>query len=134
MTAAADNWYDGTVSTFGDRLTAAREAAGLDQAELAKRVGVKLSSLRKWEDDLLEPRANRLSMLAGMLNVSITWLIDGVGDGLSVPLEDDTKIEDEARQLLAEMSELRAELKARSDQVARLEKRLRRHLTEHALA
>ena len=29
-----------------------------------------------------EPRANRLSMLAGLLGVSVMWLLHGEGDGV----------------------------------------------------
>ena len=35
---ATENWYAEDAATFGDRLAAAREAAGLTQAELAKRI------------------------------------------------------------------------------------------------
>ncbi|MEZ5913851.1 MAG: helix-turn-helix transcriptional regulator, partial [Paracoccaceae bacterium] len=37
---SAENWYSEEAATFGDRLAAAREAAGLSQAELAQRLGV----------------------------------------------------------------------------------------------
>ena len=68
------DWYGPDAATFGDRVAAAREQTGMSQAALAKRLGVRLSTLRGWEDDLSEPRANRLSMLAGLLNVSICLL------------------------------------------------------------
>jgi ribosome-binding protein aMBF1 (putative translation factor) len=69
-------WYDADTTTFGDRMTGAREAAGLSQAELAKRLGVKVKTIRAWENDRSEPRANRLQMLAGILGVSIMWLAE----------------------------------------------------------
>ena len=56
------DWYSEDMATFGDRLSAAREAASLSRKELAQRVGIKGSTLRAWEEDLSEPRANRLSM------------------------------------------------------------------------
>ena len=68
-------------ATFGDRLALAREAAGLDLAQLAHRLGVRPETLRNWEEDRAEPRANRLQMLAGMLDVSLVWLISGQGPG-----------------------------------------------------
>jgi transcriptional regulator with XRE-family HTH domain len=71
--------YSDAAATFGDRLVLAREAAGMTQAELAKRLGVRPQTLRGWEDDQAEPRANRLQMLAGMLNVSMVWLMSGQG-------------------------------------------------------
>ena len=44
---------------------AAREKSNLSQQALAKRLGVKNSTIKSWENDNSEPRANRLSMLAG---------------------------------------------------------------------
>ncbi|OYX23007.1 MAG: hypothetical protein B7Z10_12180 [Rhodobacterales bacterium 32-66-7] len=82
-----DNVYADDVATFGDRLLAAREAAGLGQAELATKLGVRDKTLAAWEEDLAEPRGNRLQMLAGMLNVSLRWLMTGIGDD---PLEPGT--------------------------------------------
>ena len=76
------DWYGPDTATFGDRVAASREAAGMSQAELARRLGIRVATLRAWEDDLSEPRANRLSMMAGLLNVSMMWLINGQGEGL----------------------------------------------------
>ena len=76
------NWYGGDVATFGDRLEAARRNANLSQRGVAKHIGIKSSTLKNWEDDVTEPRANKLNTLAGTLNVSLIWLINGEGDGL----------------------------------------------------
>ena len=65
------NWYGPEAATFGDRVAAAREAAGMTQAQLARRLGVKKTTLTGWEQDLSEPRANKLTMMAGLLNVSM---------------------------------------------------------------
>ena len=46
-----EQWFSDDAATFGDRLTAARESAGLGQEELARRIGVKPSTLRSWEED-----------------------------------------------------------------------------------
>ena len=118
------NWYAADVATFGDRVAAAREKALIDQEELAKRLGIKLSTLRAWEDDTSEPRANRLATLAGVLGVSMMWLITGEGDGVEPPDSDrpDTK---EASDLLLELRDLRADMMRRAEQIGRLEKRLR---------
>src|SRR5690554_4232762 len=75
----AENWYGLDMATFGDRVAAAREAAGMSRKQMARRLGVKLGTVRGWEDDLSEPRANKLSMMAGLLNVSIVWLLTGEG-------------------------------------------------------
>ena len=76
-----DGWFDPQSTTFGDRLAGAREASSLSQGELAKRLGVRMQTLRAWENDLSEPRANRVQMLSGLLNVSLVWLLTGEGDG-----------------------------------------------------
>ena len=65
--------------TLGGRLSRARDATGLTAAQLARRLGVQSSTLQAWESDRSQPRANRLSMLAGVLNVSLSWLLHGVG-------------------------------------------------------
>ncbi len=80
-----DQWFSAEVATFGDRLAAAREAAGMTQKALATRLGVRLTTVQAWEDDTSEPRSNRLQMLAGMLSVSLMWLLTGGGDGLNGP-------------------------------------------------
>lgn len=129
MTDDTDNWYGPDTATFGDRLTAAREAAGLERAELAKRLGVRKSTLRQWEDDMSEPRANRLSMLAGLLNVSIVWLLTGEGQG-GIDLQSEAVLPADGRAVLTELAALRTGLRESADQAARLEKRLRQLLRE----
>lgn len=128
MTAEAKNWFDADVATFGDRLTAAREAAGMDQSTMAERVGVELQTLQNWEDDLAEPRANRLQMLAGILAVSITWLISGEGEGLHEPQPEGEEIDGDAQAVLTELRDLRTAFTAKAEQVGRIEKRLRKYL------
>lgn len=121
------NWYGPDAATFGDRISAAREASGLNQTQLAKSLGVKLATLKGWEQDLSEPRANKLSMLAGLLNVSVMWLLNGEGEGVDDP---DTKlvVEKGLNDMLLEMRELRTVLKGSSDRLGMLEKRLREQL------
>jgi transcriptional regulator with XRE-family HTH domain len=120
----AQDWYGADAATFGDRVAAAREASGMTQKQLAKRLGVRVATLRSWEEDLSEPRANRLSMMAGLLNVSMMWLINGEGEGLSDPVEE-LPMTRETRNILTELRDLRSDLLKRAEQVARLEKRLR---------
>lgn len=127
MTDTTD-WYGPDAATFGDRVASAREAAGMTQAVLARRLGVRVATLRAWENDTAEPRANRLSMLAGLLNVSMMWLINGEGEGLDGP-EAVTELSGTAVDLLAEMRSLRVELGQKAKHVAALEKRLRALLT-----
>lgn len=66
--------------TIGGRISRSRDAMNLSTAQLARRLGVKSKTMNSWEADRSEPRANRLMMLAGVLSVSPTWLLDGSGD------------------------------------------------------
>lgn len=121
---STENYYAEENATFGDRLAAAREALGLSQVELASRLGVKTKSILAWENDISEPRANRLSMLSGMLNVSIVWLLTGEGQGLSVynePLAENR----EMTRLLVELRAIRTEQMRLAEELKRFEKRLR---------
>lgn len=119
-----NDWYGPDAATFGDRVAAARENSGMTQAALAKRLGVRLATLSAWENDQSEPRANRLSMLAGLLNVSMMWLINGEGEGLDGPVDRDTMSTDMA-DVLAEMRALRSEMQSNAAAMGRLEKRMR---------
>ena len=76
-----------------------------------------------------EPRANRLSMLAGLLNVSMMWLINGEGEGLDGS-EEAGVLRADAAEVLTEIRALHVELSQSAKHVARLEKRLRAMLME----
>ncbi len=119
-------WFDGETATFGDRVAAARDAAGLSQGELARRAGVAVKSVRAWEDDQSEPRANTLQRVAGILGVSIMWLLAGEGDGLTPPTDGGA----DAADLLREIRSLRADHAAVGERLGRLEKRLRLALAD----
>jgi transcriptional regulator with XRE-family HTH domain len=123
------DWYGPETATFGDRIAGAREAAGMSQAQLSRFLGVKKSTLVAWEDDLSEPRANKLSMMAGLLNVSITWLLTGEGEGIDMREKDES--EAELASFAKELREIRSMLRTAADRAARLEKRMRKSLEHH---
>ena len=50
-TPETGSWYSEETSTFGDRIVGAREAAGMSQSQLARRLGVRLKTLTDWEND-----------------------------------------------------------------------------------
>ncbi|MCL5778530.1 helix-turn-helix domain-containing protein [Limibaculum sp. FT325] len=117
--------YTDNSATFGDRLAVAREAQGMTPAQLARRLGVRQDTLEAWEADRSEPRANRLQMLAGLLNVSLVWLMTGEGPGgpnLSTPPADPST---EIGAILSEMRDLRLDQVRLVERIARLEKRLK---------
>lgn len=120
-------WFAEDAATLGDRLAGAREAAGISRTALAQKLGVKPGTLRKWEDDLSEPRANRLQMLSGLLGVSLSWLMTGRGDGPDGPEEVST-IPADVSSALEEIREIRARLENTSNQLGRLEKHLRSYI------
>ncbi len=123
------DWYSGDHATFGDRLTAARDAQGLTQAQVARRLGVKLKTVQGWENDTSEPRANKLQMVAGFLNVSMRWLLTGEGDGVPEPATQEDLAQD-AQIILKDMRGLRAEMTRMSNELGRMEKRLRQIVKE----
>lgn len=108
-----------------ERIASARIAKGFSEQQLAKRLGVKVSSVEQWESGEESPRANRLNQLAGVLNVSIMWLMAG-DESLSTadaPDFSETKgVEDKLEQadrLINELSFLVAELRAGTRRVQR---------------
>ena len=117
------DWYGPQTATFGDRLAGAREAAGLKQEALAERLGVRLETLQSWEDDAADPRANRLQMVAGMLNVSLMWLLTGEGEGLDAPPDEVAQAE-EVRTTVREIRAIRSVLEELDARLGRLERRL----------
>ncbi len=116
-------WFDAETTTFGDRVTGAREAAGLSQADLAKRLGVKLKTIAAWENDQAEPRANRLGMMAGILGVSMRWLLAGQGEGLNAPAVE--PLDDDIEGILLDLRQMRQEQASLMERMGRIEKRLR---------
>lgn len=109
-------------ATFGDRLSAARQALGLSTEDVAGKLGVKNKTLKSWEADEGEPRANRLQMLAGILNVSIAWLITGRGEGLYGPPDAHPTLA--GSDLMVELRAIRSEQARLADRLARFEKAL----------
>ena len=124
------DWYGPDAATFGDRIAAAREAAGMGQEKLARRLGVKLKTLHGWENDLAEPRANKLQMLAGLLNVSIVWLLTGEGEGISGPEETEAALPADVNDALLEIRALKTQMQTAGDRLGRLEKNLRQLLKD----
>jgi transcriptional regulator with XRE-family HTH domain len=121
-----DYEWDDAAATFGDRLALAREHAGMDQAQLARRLGVKLVTMQNWEADRAEPRANKLQMLAGLLNVSMIWLMTGGGAGAPMPGEGIGEAGSaDLRELLTELREIRRLQGRLAERTGLIEKRLR---------
>ena len=80
-----DNWFSEAVATLGDRLTAARENAGLSCAEAASCLGVSVETYTGWEQDAAFPRASMCHTMAGLFSVSLAWLLTGESLGVDPP-------------------------------------------------
>jgi transcriptional regulator with XRE-family HTH domain len=117
------DYYSDEQATFGDRLAAARTNQGMTQKQLAERLGVKNKSIAAWEDDANEPRANKLQMIAGILNISIIWLLTGEGEGVrEVSTDDDGS---ELAKIIDEIRAVRYVFAVSTQKLAKLERRLR---------
>lgn len=111
---------DDRADTLGGRIVTAREAQDLTTSQLARRLGVTSSTMRDWETDRSEPRSNRLITLAGVLNVSPSWLLTGMGERPSDTLSETElqqlqdsigRIREQAMQIVGELDELETRLK-----------------------
>jgi len=125
------NWFSNEAATFGDRVSAAREAQSLTHKALSQKLGIASRTLDAWEHDMSEPRANKLQMLSGVLNVSIPWLLTGEGDGVAdaTPVSGDANISD----VMAEMRVLRTQISQAADRMGVLEKRLKSAMVDVAV-
>lgn len=124
------DWFDPDATTFGDRIAGAREQAGMGQEDLAERLGVKLETIQAWEEDLSEPKANKLPRMAGLLNVSLSWLLVGEGEGPDTPAPE---LGQGAAELIAEVENIRVQISAAAERLERLEQNLRIVLKESDL-
>lgn len=117
------DYYSDEVSTLGERISVARERAGLSQAELAEALAIKSDMLDNWENDAAEPRANRMTLLGGILGVSAGWLLYGIGEGVPAP-SDETAPEQLSDDHLAER--LLTELRDAQQMQGKIAKRMER--------
>lgn len=114
---------DPDLDTIGGRISRAREASGLSAKELAWRLGVKVATVHAWESDRSQPSSHRLSTLAGLLQVSLSWIVHGIGIGPSDDLAGETSREmtaqlDQLRLLHVETGLLIEKLKGEFDRIA----------------
>ena len=68
------------MNTLGKRIKAARESAGLMQADLASKIGVKSAGvISNWETDKSKPDADKIVSLCNVLGLSCSYLLDYYG-------------------------------------------------------
>lgn len=104
--------YAEPVATLGDRLTAAREGAGLEIAAMADALGLRPETLEGWEVDQAEPTASLMGRIATVTGVSPVWLLTGQGAG-----PQDASAGAALRAELADLRRLLAEAAARVDRL-----------------
>ena len=112
-------------STIGGRIDQARTALGLSLPQLARRIGVKKQTLENWEYDRSEPRAEKLTKLAGVLQVPLLWLVAGeTPKGLGSPLRpsETSEIARKLQRAISMQQDLAALLMEVSADVARLQR------------
>ena len=109
-------------TTLGGRVFQAREAAGLTVSQVINRLGVRKATYLAWEADRSEPRANKLVALAGILNVSPTYLLSGLGRAAAQPLKHQQIID----ELRIEIEQLELTLKAANKMLSRIKSQAKR--------
>jgi transcriptional regulator with XRE-family HTH domain len=68
-----------TRKRLGNRIAEAREAAGLNPAELSREIGVSRAAVAQWEVGKTEPNARNLRKIASVVGVTLEWLGQGRG-------------------------------------------------------
>ena len=106
-------------ATLGGRIVVARESLNISRSQLARRLGVKASTLSSWESDRSEPRSSRLAMLAGILGVAPTWLLVGQGEDPIAPGD-----ETELVRIRGHITRLREQALLIADELEELNQRL----------
>ena len=101
---------------LGRRIGIARKNKGFSTAELATRLGVKASTIEKWEKEISAPRINKLHIMSGILSVPLLWLIAGADHipdqtGANTDKEVINLKLEQAEQSLRELGTLLAEIK-----------------------
>lgn len=112
--------------TLGGRIEQARGSKGYSISQLAHRLGVKPVTLRSWEADGSEPRANKLLMLGGLLGVSSRWLLEGQADDAPVhyPAGETSEVMQKLDQAFAMHQRLVQILHEISSDVGRLQRQI----------
>lgn len=110
---------------LGERIAKARQKRGYSAPQLAQRLGIKPSTVDRWESGESAPRANRLNQLAGVLNVPLLWLIAGADMPPSVDQPEFSEthaIESKlarAEELVGELSFLLVDIRAQARRLQR---------------
>lgn len=108
-------------SSMGSRLRDARERTGISAGALAEALGVNVTSIKAWENDKRTPRANKLVNIAGVLGVSVRWLLEGQAEPMrheNAPISIETLRRD-VEQLRSHLSRAQSRLESMTSMLAR---------------
>ena len=61
--------------TTGQQIKAARQKAGMTQAQLAEKLGIPYQSIGQWERDARNPKLDTLKRIADALNIAVQELV-----------------------------------------------------------
>ncbi|MEP1124936.1 MAG: helix-turn-helix transcriptional regulator [Ilumatobacter sp.] len=100
---ASDADLDDETHQLGARIVEARTAMGIGSDELAHRLGVTPTTMADWESGRRQLRSDRLVKVAGILGVSLSWLM--MGHGVE-PSARDTELESIRSDLRATQARL----------------------------
>jgi transcriptional regulator with XRE-family HTH domain len=98
----------------GTRIRTLRALAGLNQTELATRVGVTFQSIQKYERGTNRVSASRLQEIAEVLGVPIAAFFEGVGQAAPAPPVDDAAADDVTSREIRELNAGFAAIKDKS--------------------
>jgi transcriptional regulator with XRE-family HTH domain len=72
------------MTDLGQRIRAAREAAGLTQRQVAEHFKIKRPTVAQWESGDSRPDSSKFTSLAKLLGVTTDWLLEEIGTGPAV--------------------------------------------------
>lgn len=99
----------------GARIIEARTNAGMSREELGLHLGVRADTVGRWERGRSSPRPNHLDRVAGVLGVSLSWLVMGWGEAPS---------NEELDEVRRELADLRRSLQDALAAIDRMERGL----------
>lgn len=99
---------------IGSRMAEARVAADLTAEQLGAQLGVLDDTVAAWEAGELAARSNMLARAAGVLGVSLSWLV--MGHGVAPPEDDAPQLQEMKQTLL----DVRAQLTTLSRDLERV--------------
>ena len=108
-------------AAIGQRICEARRALSDSVDEVAERVGVEAATFESWEAGDVTLRANQLPRVAGVLGVSLSWLLMGTGpDPVAVP-SDVRQLRSDLGAALGRLDDVVNELSVIDQRLARFE-------------